>query len=132
MSQNTCFVCRFCVLGVPNPSGLARRIVRSRYLNFRRSNTPSVGTPTVSPNYITEILGDTRTILIIRSTQSYKLFLQSRQLFFSDTNFIHNRRKNDPQGPKKKSLERCVSRFCTICDKNQPLNEKKMRKLWQF
>ena len=28
--------------------------------------------------------------------------------------------------------DRRITRFCTICDKNQPLNEKKMRKLWQF
>jgi hypothetical protein len=32
--------------------------------------------------------------------------------------------KNDPQGPRKNGLERRVWRFYTICDKNQPLNQK--------
>jgi hypothetical protein len=54
--------------------------------------------------------------------RSYKLDL-SRLVFFL-TRFYHNRRKNDPQDLKN-GVERRVPRFCTICDKNQPLNEKK-------
>jgi hypothetical protein len=40
------------------------------------------------------------------------------------TRFFHNRLKNDAQDLKKNGLERRVPRFCTICDKNQPLNGK--------
>jgi hypothetical protein len=46
-----------------------------------------------------------------------------RDTCFFRTRFYHNRRKNDPQDLKK-GLERRVPRFCTICDKNQPLNGK--------
>jgi hypothetical protein len=40
------------------------------------------------------------------------------------TRFFHNFLKNDAQDLKKNGLERRIPRFCTICDKNQPLNEK--------
>ena len=39
------------------------------------------------------------------------------------TRFFHNFLKNDAQDLKN-GLERRIPRFCTICDKNQPLNEK--------
>jgi hypothetical protein len=40
-----------------------------------------------------------------------------------------NAQKNDAQGLKQNGLERRVPRFCTICDKNQPLNQKKIEKV---
>jgi hypothetical protein len=42
---------------------------------------------------------------------------------FCKTIFFHNRLKNDAQDLKN-GIERRVPRFCTICDKYQPLNEK--------
>jgi hypothetical protein len=66
----------------------------------------------------------------------YKIYARGSKLDLSPQGvlwepFFHNRPKNDPQDLKN-GLERRVPRFCTSCDKKQPLNQKKMRKLWQF
>jgi hypothetical protein len=62
--------------------------------------------------------------------RSYKLVL-SRQVFFSDAILSIIAAKMIPVDPKN-GLERRVSRFCTICDKNQPLNGKKWESYGNF
>jgi hypothetical protein len=42
----------------------------------------------------------------------------------SRNHFPHNCLENIAQDLEKNGLERRVPRFCTICDKNRPLNEK--------
>ena len=52
-----------------------------------------------------------------------EVYSTCRHRFFFKEPFFHNRPKNGAQDLKKNGLERRVPRFCTICDKSQPLNK---------
>jgi hypothetical protein len=68
----------------------------------------------------------------VNNTSTRHYFRPVATGFFSDTIFPIIAAEMIPMD-QKNGLERRVSRFCTICDKNQLLNQKRSKKkLWQF